>query len=70
MKRDINKVLVRAQELQKEMHAYINNLAPIIKSEKKNITYEDLVVVYLLMKISQLEDAVSSLDPTYKFNSN
>jgi hypothetical protein len=58
----IDSLVDKTEELQLEMHAFIDERLPQARRDTgKDILYDDMRVVYLLLKIGQIEDELARI---------
>jgi hypothetical protein len=61
-KEAIDSLVDKTEELQLEMHAFIDERLPKARRDTgKNILYDDMRIVYLLLKIAQIQDELSRI---------
>jgi hypothetical protein len=57
--KETDELVERGECIQKEMHEFIDKFMPLVeeknKKRKNKITYHDMTVVYLVLKIAELE---------------
>lgn len=59
---DLNKILDKTENLQTEMHKFIEDaIQHAWETKKKRLTYQDVKDVYYLMKISELKEEINKI---------
>ena len=68
METKINTVLNKTDELQKEMHTFIDEIVRI--DSNRVASYQDLVTTFFLLKIAELQEEIKEMKTGLTMNIN